>query len=152
MLFIPRPSQQNAIIAPVAENVRFASPACLPGLTLLICLTSPLSQFPQKQGWASLPSLLLRNTLPSPFGGGAGGSPCAIGREGGGNCPHRANNCARPGPHARTPFDARKITTETAIVAGMVRIQAVAISAATCQRTLFTRSDAPDPISAVLIM
>ena len=37
------------------------------------------------------------------------------------------------------------------IVAGMVRAQVVTISPATLHRTLFNRSDAPEPIKAVLI-
>ena len=38
-----------------------------------------------------------------------------------------------------------------AMVAGMVTAQVVTISPATCQRTLFIRSAAPDPIKAVLM-
>jgi len=47
---------------------------------------------------------------------------------------------------------AKQSKEEITIVAGMVSAQAQAISPATCQRTLLTRSAAPAPITAVLMI
>lgn len=54
-------------------------------------------------------------------------------------------------PSSRRPVRDMKMNIEIAIVAGIVTAQVVTISPAICQRTLFSRSDAPDPIKAVLI-
>ena len=54
-------------------------------------------------------------------------------------------------PRSCTPVIVININDAINMVAGMVTAQVVTISPATCQRTLFNRSAAPDPIKAVLM-